>query len=147
MPDGIGKTKQYYLPICRFALLLSGSITFSGDTELYVEPVLNQKSELNALKEQINAAKNEVLKSDTIVLKKREEDANKGEGADCSGENARISTTAKDLEAKTHNLELVVVGLKLRSRPSRQGKGQVFFVHEHGDPIYWLKSYGWNVWR
>src|SRR5262245_9109434 len=58
------------------ALLISAALLFAW-FKVYIEPILNQKSELNLLKEQINAAKNEVLESNALVLKKREEDANK----------------------------------------------------------------------
>ena len=68
------------------ALLTFGQRFFFGWFKLYIEPVLNQKSELNLLKEQINTAKNEVLESNALVLKKHEEDANKEKERIATGE-------------------------------------------------------------
>lgn len=55
----------------------------------------------------------------------------------------------QSLEAKQVELghsELVAAGLKVAADQAAKGKGKYFSFLNLDDPIYNLKSYGWNVW-
>jgi hypothetical protein len=129
------------------SLVIAAALLFAW-FKVYVEPLLNQKSELNTLREQINSSENELLEAKAQTLEERaqalevlqmeavfEKDL-------IAMERDSISLDAKSLEEKKKNLELVVAGLKLAADQADKGKGKFYSFMNSNDPIYRLKSYG-----